>query len=175
MSASLPDIAQGNIPPAESEKLAVALLDLAHAAGNIPLQLVKANPAKLVDGKGDLQGIADLQTIEIDAERLLIGAMVPLASLPMAIVLLTAMFTVHWQYGFSSIKLQAITPTGAQFGPPGFETDLLYLAGLATLVIGGSGPFSVDRFLAGRLSSLDPSAGSPASDARRGYRGGIEF
>ncbi|MBE7157612.1 MAG: DoxX family protein [Rhodospirillales bacterium] len=105
----------------------------------------------------------------------LIGAMVPLASLPMAIVLLTAMFTVHWQYGFSSIKLQAITPTGAQFGPPGFETDLLYLAGLATLVIGGSGPFSVDRFLAGRLSSLEPSAGSPASDARRGYRGGIEF
>jgi putative oxidoreductase len=98
----------------------------------------------------------------------LIGAMVPLASLPMAIVLLTAMFTVHWQYGFSSIKLQAITPTGAQFGPPGFETDLLYLAGLATLVIGGSGPFSVDRFLAGRLSSLEPSAGSPASDARRG-------
>ncbi len=32
LSASLPDIAQGNIPPVESEKLAVALLDLAHAA-----------------------------------------------------------------------------------------------------------------------------------------------
>lgn len=78
----------------------------------------------------------------------LIGALVPLASVPMAIVLLTAMFTVHWQYGFSSIKLQAITPTGAQFGPPGFETDLLYLAGLATLVLGGSGPFSLDRHLA---------------------------
>ncbi|MEE7448737.1 DoxX family protein [Methylobacterium radiotolerans] len=99
----------------------------------------------------------------------LIGALVPLASLPMAIVLLTAMFTVHWQYGFSSIKLQAITSTGAQFGPPGFETDLLYLAGLASLVIGGSGPFSVDRFLAGRLSSPEPSVADSVPNARRGY------
>ncbi|MGH1573309.1 DoxX family protein [Methylobacterium sp. P31] len=83
---------------------------------------------------------------------ILIVALVPLASIPMIIVLLTAMFTVHWQYGFSSIKLQAITPTGAQFGAPGFETDLLYLTGLATLVLGGSGPFSLDRYLARLVS-----------------------
>src|SRR5437868_2740605 len=47
-------------------------------------------------------------------------------------------------YGFSSIKLQAVTAAGAQFGPPGFETDLLYLACLATLVLGGSGPLAID-------------------------------
>ena len=58
----------------------------------------------------------------------LLGALVPLASIPMAAVLLVAMFTVHLPYGFSSIKLQAVTAAGAQFGPPGFETDLLYLA-----------------------------------------------
>ena len=34
----------------------------------------------------------------------LLGALVPLASIPMAIVLLTAMFTVHLPYGFSSIS-----------------------------------------------------------------------
>jgi hypothetical protein len=28
---------------------------------------------------------------------------------------------VHLPYGFSSIKLQAVTAAGAQFGPPGFE------------------------------------------------------
>jgi hypothetical protein len=78
----------------------------------------------------------------------LLGALVPLASIPMAIVLLTAMFTVHLPYGFSSIKLQAITAAGAQFGPPGYETDLLYLACLAALVLGGSGPLSFDRLLA---------------------------
>src|SRR5215469_11368310 len=80
----------------------------------------------------------------------LFGALVPLASIPMAAVLLVAMFTVHLPYGFSSIKLQAVTAAGAQFGPPGFETDLLYLACLATLVLGGSGPLSVEGLLARR-------------------------
>jgi putative oxidoreductase len=64
----------------------------------------------------------------------LLGAPVLLASIPMAAVLLVAIFTVHLPYGFSSIKLEAVTVAGAQFGPPGAETDLLYLACLAALV-----------------------------------------
>ena len=74
----------------------------------------------------------------------LLGAFVPLVSVPMAIVLLTAMFTVHWRYGFSSIKLVTVSPAGAKFGPPGYECDLLYLACLIALVLSGSGPFSFD-------------------------------
>lgn len=77
----------------------------------------------------------------------LIGAFLPLVSLPMAAVLLVAVFTVHLQYGFSSIKILAVTPTGAKFGPPGYETDLLYLACLAALVLTGGGPYSLDRYL----------------------------
>jgi putative oxidoreductase len=77
----------------------------------------------------------------------ILGAFVALVSLPMAAVLLTAMFTVHLRYGFSSIKLLAVTAAGAQFGPPGYETDLLYLAGLAALALGGSGPLAFDRLL----------------------------
>jgi putative oxidoreductase len=77
----------------------------------------------------------------------ILGAFVALASLPMAAVLLTAMFTLHLPYGFSSVKLLAVTTTGAQFGPPGYETDILYLACLAALVLGGSGPFAVDSFI----------------------------
>src|SRR5947209_3776189 len=80
----------------------------------------------------------------------LLGALVPLASIPMATVLLVAMITVHLPYGFSSIKLQAVTAAGAQFGPPGDETDLLYLACLAALVLGGSGPLAIDGLLAKR-------------------------
>jgi putative oxidoreductase len=38
----------------------------------------------------------------------------------------------------------AVTAAGPQFGPPGYETDLLYLACLVALVIGGSGPYAVD-------------------------------
>jgi putative oxidoreductase len=78
----------------------------------------------------------------------LVGAFVPLVSAPMAMILLVAALTVHLPYGFSSIKLQAVTASGAQFGPPGYETNLLYLAYLATLVLGGSGPFAVDGLLA---------------------------
>ena len=62
-------------------------------------------------------------------------ALVPLVSIPLVAILLVATLTVHLRYGFSSIKLQAVTAAGAQFGPPGYETDLLYLSCLATLVI----------------------------------------
>lgn len=75
----------------------------------------------------------------------ILGAFVTLVSLPMAALLLVAVFTVHLPYGFSSIKLMAVTAAGAQFGPPGYECDLLYLACLGALVLGGSGPLAVDR------------------------------
>src|SRR5246127_5702982 len=81
----------------------------------------------------------------------LLGALVPLASIPMAAVLLVAMFTVHMPYGFSSIKLQAVTAAGGAFGAPGYETDLLYLTCLAALVLGGSGPWAVDEIIANRV------------------------
>ena len=77
----------------------------------------------------------------------LLGAFIPLASLPMAGVLLVAMFTVHWPYGFSSIKITSVVSGRAQFGPPGYECDLLYLACLAALVVGGTGPLAIRGFL----------------------------
>jgi putative oxidoreductase len=82
----------------------------------------------------------------------LLGALVPLFSVPMAGLLLVAMATVHLPYGFSSIKLVGVTGGRAQFGPPGYECDLLYLACLAALVLGGSGPMSIDGFLASRVT-----------------------
>ncbi|SRR5581483_9074441 len=75
----------------------------------------------------------------------LIGAWIPFVSLPLAAILLVAAITVHRPYGFSSIKLREVTAAGPQFGPPGYETNLLYLAALATLVLGGSGPFAIDQ------------------------------
>jgi putative oxidoreductase len=77
----------------------------------------------------------------------LLGLFIPLASAPMIIVLLVAIVTVHLPNGFSSIKLQSVTATGAHFGQPGYETDLLYIAALLALVLGGSGPVALDRLL----------------------------
>jgi putative oxidoreductase len=77
----------------------------------------------------------------------LAGALLPLASVPMAAILLVAMFTVHLPYGFSSIKIISVTSGRAQFGPPGYEVDLLYLVCLVVLVLSGSGPISIDGYL----------------------------
>jgi putative oxidoreductase len=131
----------------------------------IPLRLVVGygflvhGYAKLVKGPDVFAGI--LHAIGVPAPHLmawltilievfggvavLLGAFVPLVSVPMAAVLLVAMFTVHLPYGFSSIKLMAVTPAGAVFGPPGYETDLLYLACLAALVAGRSAGISRTR------------------------------
>jgi putative oxidoreductase len=88
----------------------------------------------------------------------LLGSLIPLVSVPMAVVLLVAIFTVHLPNGFSSIKLQSVTAAGAHFGQPGYETDLLYLAGLVALVLGGSGPLSIDRLWLGRGDSKTQAA-----------------
>ena len=88
---------------------------------------------------------------------ILIGALIPLVTVPMAIVLLVAIFTVHLPNGFSSIKLQSFDAAGAHFGQPGYETDLLYLAGLAALCLGGPGPISIDGLL-NRLTTFGAAA-----------------
>jgi putative oxidoreductase len=76
----------------------------------------------------------------------LLGALIAWASVPAVVVLLTAMFTVHLPYGFSSIKIKAIVDGRAQFGPPGYECDLLYIACILALVLLGPSPWSVDRY-----------------------------
>ena len=81
---------------------------------------------------------------------ILAGALVPLVTVPMIAVLLVAILTVHLPNGFSSIKLMAYDASGAHFGQPGYETDLLYIAGLIALCIGGTGPLSVDSRLAAK-------------------------
>ena len=77
----------------------------------------------------------------------ILGEFISLVAVPMAAVLLVAMFTVHLPYGFSSIKLISVTTAGAQFGPPGYECDLLYLACLAALVMTGPGPLAMDKII----------------------------
>jgi putative oxidoreductase len=95
-----------------------------------------------------VMGWATILIEVIGGFAVLIGALIPLVSVPLAAILLVAAVTVHLPYGFSSIKLQSVTSDGPQFGKPGYETDLLYLACLATLVLGGPGPFAVDGLLA---------------------------
>ena len=77
----------------------------------------------------------------------LVGGFVIVASIPMAMLLFVAIFTVHLPNGFSSVKLVSVTAAGPQFGPVGYEVHLLYLACLAALICVGAGPLSLDSFL----------------------------
>jgi putative oxidoreductase len=86
-------------------------------------------------------------TVELLAgSALLLGAFVAWASIPAIVVLLTAMLTVHLPYGFSSIKIKAVVDGRAQFGPPGYECDLLYIACILALVLLSPGPWSIDSY-----------------------------
>ena len=136
--------------------------------------------AKLLRGPDSFAGI--LQSIGVPAPHLMawvtilsellggiaigMGAFVTIFSIPLAVILLVAIFTVHLPYGFSSIKLIAVTQAGAQFGPPGYECNLLYLAALAALVLGGPGPLAVDALLRRNKRNRPTEAASGISFVR---------
>ena len=73
-----------------------------------------------------------------------LGAFITIISVPLIIIQLFAMLTVQMKYGFSSVNTIGLTPNGPIFGPPGFEINLLYIAGLISLLITGAGIFSID-------------------------------
>ena len=84
---------------------------------------------------------------------LIIGAFVSIVSVPLIISMLVAMFTVNIRFGFSAIKTIGLNESGPMFGPPGYEINLLYVAGLLLLMVAGAGPLSVDRWLKDRNRS----------------------
>lgn len=78
---------------------------------------------------------------------LLAGFAVPLACVPLIVTMFVAMFTIHIHYGFSAVNTVGLTAAGPQFGPPGYEINLLYIAALLVLALAGATPFSVDAWL----------------------------
>lgn len=115
--------------------------------------------SKLADGTQGFQGM--LQNIGIPGGAttawlvtllelvgglaLLAGAFVTIVSGLLIINMLVAMFTVHLPHGFGFINITGMGPQGPQFGMPGYEVNLLFIAGLLALILGGAGAYSVDR------------------------------
>jgi putative oxidoreductase len=73
-----------------------------------------------------------------------VGAFTTIIAVPLIFTMLMAMFTIQINYGFSSVKTIGLTAQGPLFGPPGYEINLLYIAGLISLMLTGAGVFSVD-------------------------------
>ena len=110
-----------------------------------------ANFAASLSGLGvPLPNIMSWVTIAAElacGAAVLLGLFIPLVCIPMAIILIVALLYVHLPFGFSSIKLQAVTPEGIKFGPPGYEVILLYLNALWCLAVFGAGPLSLGALL----------------------------
>ncbi|MBU3079475.1 DoxX family protein [Sphingomonas quercus] len=168
-------------------RLAISPLPIAAGWYAIPIRLIVGYGffshgwAKLARGPDNFAGIlhamgmptplflswATVAVEIIGGLMVLAGALVPLMTVPMIVVLLVAIFTVHLPNGFSSIKLMSYDAAGAHFGQPGYETDLLYIAGLIALCIGGAGPLSLDE----RLGARRRDEGSNIDRSRERHRG----
>jgi putative oxidoreductase len=95
---------------------------------------------------------------------ILVGVFVAIASVPLIVSMLAAMFTVSVRYGFSSVNTIGLTPTGPIFGPPGYEINLLYIAALLTLALSGPSALSLKAWSVTRRWLL-VFGSQPASDA----------
>ena len=78
---------------------------------------------------------------------ILSGFYVSVVAIPLIGTMLVAMLTVQINYGFSSVKTIGLTPHGPLFGPPGYEINLLYIAGLISLMLTGAGRYSIDSLI----------------------------
>ncbi len=90
-------------------------------------------------------------TVElIGGIALLAGAFVAIASIPLIGTMVVAMVTIHVHYGFSAVNTIGLSATGPVLGPPGYEINLLYIAALLAVSVGGPTPASVDSLIASR-------------------------
>ncbi|WP_419700472.1 DoxX family protein [Mucilaginibacter sp. NFX135] len=84
---------------------------------------------------------------------ILLGAWVGIIAIPLIVIMLVAMFTIQIRYGFSAVKTIGLTSKGPIFGPPGYEINLLYIAGLISLIFTGAGKLSIDSLMNRRKNS----------------------
>lgn len=87
---------------------------------------------------------------------ILLGAWTAIAAGLNVINMLVALFTVHLPNGFNFINITGMGPEGPTFGMPGYEVNVLYIAGLLALIIGGAGALSVDAARRARAHDHSP-------------------
>lgn len=75
---------------------------------------------------------------------LVVGLFTWLVSGLLTIEMVVALLLVHLPQGFGAIHVTGMSGAGPVFGLPGYEYNLLYIAGLLALLMGGPGPLSVD-------------------------------
>ena len=79
----------------------------------------------------------------VGGAALIAGALVTVASVFLMGNMLVAIVAVHLPFGFNFMNVVGMGEAGPQFGMPGYETPLLYLEGLMTLLLAGPSHLSI--------------------------------
>lgn len=73
---------------------------------------------------------------------ILVGLLSRVSSLVLIVEMIVAAILVHLSAGFDFVHVIGMKATGPIYGVPGYEVNLLYIAMLVTLFIGGPGNMS---------------------------------
>ena len=92
---------------------------------------------------------------------LFLGAFTWIVAILLIAEMIVAIVLVHFPHGFAFLNVVGTTPEGPVFGMPGYEVNLLYIAGLLSLLLTGAGAASLDAWWIGRRRS---AAGRGAMD-----------
>jgi len=98
---------------------------------------------------------------------LILGVGVRVISALGAAEMLVAAALVHWPAGFNFLNVTGMTDAGAmQFGMPGYEVNLLYIAGFLSLMISGAGRLSLPSVRQEDVVQAAPEARTEVTSAR---------
>lgn len=87
---------------------------------------------------------------------LILGAFMTITNTLLLVNMAVAMFSVNLPNGFDLMNVTVLIEAGPKFGVPGLEINLLYIAGLLSMLITGAGNYSVDKFKAEK-AGMKPS------------------
>ena len=86
----------------------------------------------------------------------ILGAFTRALSALFIVEMLVAVFLVHLPAGFSFMNITGVSESGPIWGMPGYEVNVLYIAGFASLLISGAGLLAVDGlFRRGALEGVE--------------------
>lgn len=74
---------------------------------------------------------------------LILGVFVTAVSVLGVAEMLVALFAIHLPHGFNFMNVTGMSADGPQFGMPGYEVNLLYIAGFLALAITGAGALAL--------------------------------
>ncbi len=87
---------------------------------------------------------------------LILGVLTWIVAALLIVEMLVALLAVHLPAGFLFVQIKGMSDQGPIFGMPGYEVNLVYIAGLLALFIGGPGPLSIDERVAKAESPIHP-------------------